>query len=260
MSLLQYYKLEQLKKDLENKIRPIENVSDNPDIICPISQEIIVDPVRTPCDHSFDKTYIQQWLLTSKTCPVCRREVSVFDLTTDFSLAEKIKNISSNLSYHNLLKEINIQSNKQHEINMDITSKIEKFKKEFEKIIIQDEIIKLMEEQINIILSDIKNKDSRIKKFIGEITELQYGNESRESRIKKLEYDNQDKENKIKSLNLECKNYNMNIEFLEYDLEKKNKIISERDAIIDKYDTKFIAMIILVFILGCVNIFGFIKN
>lgn len=47
------------------------------EFLCPISLEIMEDPVRmNPCGHIFDRLSIEEWLRDHDTCPICRAAMS----------------------------------------------------------------------------------------------------------------------------------------------------------------------------------------
>lgn len=41
---------------------------------CPISQELMADPVSPLCGHTFEREIIEEWLLENPSCPVCREK------------------------------------------------------------------------------------------------------------------------------------------------------------------------------------------
>lgn len=53
----------------------------NNDLICPIGCQIMFFPVKTNCNHTFDKTQIENWLKTNTTCPICRTAITTVELT-----------------------------------------------------------------------------------------------------------------------------------------------------------------------------------
>ncbi|CAD6444756.1 4f3383a9-ec38-4cb6-9b2f-60aec8e9b447 [Sclerotinia trifoliorum] len=63
---------------------------------CPICQETLGgreggEPVKTECNHYFDRNCIQQWLDGDKsTCPVCRKEIR----NTGGGLSDRLRNIN----------------------------------------------------------------------------------------------------------------------------------------------------------------------
>ena len=46
--------------------------SHDDELVCKICDEYLVDPVVTPCEHSFGCDCITPWLRTKNTSPVCR--------------------------------------------------------------------------------------------------------------------------------------------------------------------------------------------
>jgi hypothetical protein len=40
--------------------------------ICPISQDIMEYPVKTKCNHIFDKKNIIRWIRINRSCPICK--------------------------------------------------------------------------------------------------------------------------------------------------------------------------------------------
>lgn len=58
------------------------------DIMCPISNDIMIYPVKFQCSpqvaHFFDYFNIESWFLSKhKTCPICRREIQLQDMIFD---------------------------------------------------------------------------------------------------------------------------------------------------------------------------------
>jgi hypothetical protein len=49
-------------------------------ILCPISQEIMQDPVQTPYGHCFDRVNIESWIYRSQSCPITRKRLRLKDL------------------------------------------------------------------------------------------------------------------------------------------------------------------------------------
>lgn len=65
------------------------DVSQNQDFICPISMEIMEDPMSTSCGHIFDRKSIESWLNKQNICPICRDNISF--LSQEISLKENIR-------------------------------------------------------------------------------------------------------------------------------------------------------------------------
>ena len=63
--------------------------------MCPISLEPLYDAVVAPCMHTFERVGIIRCLAASKTCPICRRAMTVAELqSVPFmvkSLLDKLK-------------------------------------------------------------------------------------------------------------------------------------------------------------------------
>lgn len=61
---------------------PLPSFQESPeDYFCPISKEIMVEPIiACKAGHVFEKTVIEQWLKTNKTCPTCRCAVDAKEM------------------------------------------------------------------------------------------------------------------------------------------------------------------------------------
>ncbi|ACE05799.1 hypothetical protein Aasi_0377 [Candidatus Amoebophilus asiaticus 5a2] len=69
---------------------------DYPDhLICPLTQELFLDPVVTPCGHSFSHQELLKWLNTQKSCPNCREPVNPKRLCPNVSLRQVIEKLLS---------------------------------------------------------------------------------------------------------------------------------------------------------------------
>ncbi|XVF02079.1 hypothetical protein REPUB_Repub04eG0145500 [Reevesia pubescens] len=59
--------------------------------ICPLCNEMMVDPVAVFCGHSFERKAIQEYFKTGKkNCPTCREELQSLDLTPNVNLRSSI--------------------------------------------------------------------------------------------------------------------------------------------------------------------------
>jgi STIP1 family protein 1 len=58
-------------KDAENE---------NDLLMCPISQEIMTDPVMTPYGHCYQRSCIEAWLIKHDTCPITGQKLTVDQL------------------------------------------------------------------------------------------------------------------------------------------------------------------------------------
>eukprot|EP01006_Ploeotia_vitrea_P027334 TRINITY_DN60179_c0_g1_i1.p1 TRINITY_DN60179_c0_g1~~TRINITY_DN60179_c0_g1_i1.p1 ORF type:complete len:420 (+),score=56.29 TRINITY_DN60179_c0_g1_i1:40-1299(+) len=59
--------------------------------ICPITQDVMRDPVMTPQGINFERETIQQWLEKHKECPMTREPLTVAQLFPNRSLKEEIE-------------------------------------------------------------------------------------------------------------------------------------------------------------------------
>ena len=58
----------------------------DPDLICPICQCVLDDPVECLCRHVFCRLCIETWLKKHFTCPTCRKTAYCSDLKYVFSV------------------------------------------------------------------------------------------------------------------------------------------------------------------------------
>lgn len=63
---------------------------------CPISMDIMTDPVIVQCGHTFDKESLENWLRSNSVCPTCRVNVNRNEISTNFSLKSMIENSLQN--------------------------------------------------------------------------------------------------------------------------------------------------------------------
>ncbi len=57
---------------------------------CPISQEIMLDPVITPQGISYDRKFILDWLKKQRCCPLTKTPLNENDLITNYALKNTI--------------------------------------------------------------------------------------------------------------------------------------------------------------------------
>lgn len=77
---------------------------DEEEYLCPISGVVMRDPfILTVCGHTFDKKLIYEWILSHKTCPVCKRHCEVSELIPNFTLKKiidkKIEQVKNKRQY-----------------------------------------------------------------------------------------------------------------------------------------------------------------
>ena len=59
---------------------------------CPVSMELMVDPVMVVTGHTYDRSCIQRWLESgNKTCPVTGIKLRSLELTPNFALRMAIQ-------------------------------------------------------------------------------------------------------------------------------------------------------------------------
>jgi len=63
---------------------------------CPISMEVMIDPVITKQGYTFERSAILKWLETRNTCPLCRDPLTAQELVPNKSLRETIENYRKN--------------------------------------------------------------------------------------------------------------------------------------------------------------------
>lgn len=61
-------------------------------ISCPISQEVMQDPVCTPDGNTYERTHIVEWINRNHTCPLTRTPLQINDLVPNKSLKSMIDN------------------------------------------------------------------------------------------------------------------------------------------------------------------------
>jgi len=59
--------------------------------VCPITQEIMEDPVITPQGMSFDRKAIIDWLSRNQRCPLTKKPLKKEDLITNYALKSSIQ-------------------------------------------------------------------------------------------------------------------------------------------------------------------------
>ncbi|XVE92716.1 hypothetical protein REPUB_Repub01dG0123600 [Reevesia pubescens] len=60
--------------------------------ICPLCNEMMVDPVAVFCGHSFERKAIQEYFKSGKkNCPTCRQELQSLELTSNVNLRSSIE-------------------------------------------------------------------------------------------------------------------------------------------------------------------------
>jgi hypothetical protein len=69
----------------------------NLQIICPITQDTIVDPVSTPGGHSYSKAAITTWVGMRGRSPMTPQPVTLAQLKPNFALIEALEQMDKEL-------------------------------------------------------------------------------------------------------------------------------------------------------------------
>ena len=72
------------------------------DFYCPISGDLMVDPVSEPSGHTYERSQIMTWLQTSFTSPMTRGPLTQDDLTTNIAVRNAIDEIRGKLAENQL--------------------------------------------------------------------------------------------------------------------------------------------------------------
>lgn len=59
--------------------------------ICPITQELMTDPVVTRYGQSYERSAIVEWIAAGKDCPMTRQKLTLSGIITNHSLRAKIR-------------------------------------------------------------------------------------------------------------------------------------------------------------------------
>ncbi|KAL5700550.1 hypothetical protein ACHQM5_025977 [Ranunculus cassubicifolius] len=79
---------------------------------CPLSNEVMTDPVAIVCGHSFERKAIQVHFGQGEiTCPVCKEQLFSLDLTPNISLKGSIEEWNREMKFQNAVSEINSSEN-----------------------------------------------------------------------------------------------------------------------------------------------------
>ena len=85
----------------QNKMEPEpqseETIFVPPDFYCPITGELIDDPVSEPSGHTYERSQILKWLETSKSSPITRGYLDPSHLTDNIAMKRSIESIRDKL-------------------------------------------------------------------------------------------------------------------------------------------------------------------
>lgn len=59
-------------------------------LLCPISHQLMEDPVMTPYGHCFEKEHIERWLVSNTVCPLTMRPLRISDLKPCYTMKSAI--------------------------------------------------------------------------------------------------------------------------------------------------------------------------
>ena len=84
---------------------------------CPISGEIMEDPVMSPGGHTYERKYIENWIQIKKISPLTKKPLNKNDLRVNFAVKNMIETYNSNCVNRNIkiddLKKNLINDNKE---------------------------------------------------------------------------------------------------------------------------------------------------
>lgn len=61
------------------------------DMLCPISREVMLDPIQLICGHIFDEINMKNWNIRNNSCPICRKNIKV-------DKKQELKSLKENLN------------------------------------------------------------------------------------------------------------------------------------------------------------------
>ena len=73
-----------------NRVNPVPS-----EYLCPITHDIMRDPVVIECGHTFERESINSWLILNNTCPIDRRILRNRNFQPNWSLKSAIERYSS---------------------------------------------------------------------------------------------------------------------------------------------------------------------
>lgn len=73
----------------------------NDHLLCPISQELMTDPVTTPYGHCFQKKSIEKWLESHEICPMTNKPLKKSDLIPAYTIKAIVQDYIKSLKQPN---------------------------------------------------------------------------------------------------------------------------------------------------------------
>ena len=97
---------------MEPEPEPQERIFIPPDFYCPITGELLVEPVTDPAGHTYEKTSILKWLEVKNVSPLTQGPLYSHDLTDNIALKRSIDSIRDKLQSDQLKIESKIMDTK----------------------------------------------------------------------------------------------------------------------------------------------------
>jgi len=66
-----------------------------PEFRCPLSLDIMIDPVILSDGHSYERKYITQWIQQNPVSPITKQPISEQEIKPNVDLKQKIQNWKS---------------------------------------------------------------------------------------------------------------------------------------------------------------------
>ena len=96
------------------------------DFYCPITGELMKDPVSEPDGHTYERNAIEKWIMDKGTSPMTRKNIGTYDLKPNLTLKNSIESIKDKLSSEQLKinsKIVDVELKKFNDVLDNITMK-----------------------------------------------------------------------------------------------------------------------------------------
>lgn len=90
--------LPQLSESQQHEMKDLE---DDDTLLCPISQELMTDPVMTPYGHCFQRSFIEEWVDLHGTCPLTSKPLEKSQLIPSFTVKAIVEQRIHSINKHN---------------------------------------------------------------------------------------------------------------------------------------------------------------
>ena len=101
-----------MEPEPEPEPQPQEGIFIPPDFYCPITGELMVDPVTDQAGHTYEKTSILKWLRVKNVSPLTQTPLYEQDLTNNIAMKRSIDSIRDKLQSYQLKIESKIMDTK----------------------------------------------------------------------------------------------------------------------------------------------------